>query len=57
MRHDELIGTPVDHFTAAPNIPLLSIVLLMFAAVALVAVVVPALKAMRVDPAIAFRAD
>jgi putative ABC transport system permease protein len=47
----------VDHFTTAPNLPLLSIVLLLFGAVAVVAALVPALRAMRVDPAIAFRTE
>jgi ABC-type lipoprotein release transport system permease subunit len=35
----------------------LSTVLLVFASVALVAALVPALRAMHVDPALAFRAD
>jgi putative ABC transport system permease protein len=47
----------VGHFATATSVPMLSTVLLLFAAVALVAALVPALRAMRVDPAIAFRAD
>ena len=47
----------VGHFATATSVPMLTSVLLIFAGVALVAALVPALRAMRVDPAIAFRAD
>jgi putative ABC transport system permease protein len=47
----------VGHFATATSLPVLSTVLLLFASVALVAALVPALRAMHVDPALAFRAD
>jgi putative ABC transport system permease protein len=47
----------VGHFASPTSVPMLSSVLVLFIGVALLAALVPALRAMRVDPAIAFRAD
>jgi ABC-type antimicrobial peptide transport system permease subunit len=47
----------VGHFATSTGMPMLSSVLLLFTGVVLLAALVPALRAMRVDPAIAFRAD
>jgi putative ABC transport system permease protein len=47
----------VGGLAGAPDVPMLSGVLLLFAAVAAIAALVPALRALRVNPAIAFRAE